>query len=665
MKTYFALIICCVGLLSSCNRTPKYENFEEYPVYEGADLELTFSTQSSKFRVWAPTASEAKLLLYDKGEEGGAYQTLNMKKSDDGTWLLEVDENLQGKFYTFQIKVNEKWLDENPGIWVKATGVNGKRGAIINFAETNPDGWDNDVRPALNNFTDIVMYGLHLRDFSSSANSGIKNKGKYLSLTENGTKNSFGDATGIDHLKELGVTHINIAPCFDFADIDETKLKQNAYSWGTEPLNFNVPEGSYSTNPYNPVVRIKEFKRMVYSLHRNGMRVIMDVAYNHVADGKNSYFNHLAPGYFFRLNADSTWSNGTGYGHELASERPMMRKLMIESLIFWVTEYHVDGFNFEQMGIHDIETMNAIRAALDKIDPDLFLCGDGVTAGTSSLPTSKQAITSNGKQLDFIAMFNNDLRNVLRDSTKFTEVAGFASGTDSLENGVKFGVVGATSNTQIDYSKLIYTKEAYVNNPTQTINYVSKYADLCLMDKLIQSKPLYAKDEEVLRYNTLAQTIIFTAQGIPYIYGGEELSRTKHGIRNTLHSVDSINQINWDNKTNCKELYSYYKSLFELRKNHPSFRMPNQEMLQEHLLFLNLLVPNTVGYVLNDHVNGETWKDILVLYNGNRLAKKVSIPQGNWNVICHDGQFNMNGMFVAKDTSFIIQPSSSSIMYQE
>jgi pullulanase len=665
MKFNFALLLFISCFFVSCNRTPKYASFEEYPVYEGSDLELVYSAQSSKFRVWAPVASEVKLLLYDNGSEGGAYSTLNMKRSDQGTWALEVDEDLKGKFYTFQIKLKDKWMEETPGIWVKATGVNGKRAAVVDFTETNPDGWDNDVRPALNNFTDIVLYGVHFRDFSISPTSGIKNKGKYLAFTEHGTKNSAGEATGIDHLKELGITHINLSPCFDFADIDETKLKENKYSWGVDPINFNVPEGSYSSNPNNPIVRIREFKRMVQSIHQSGMRVVLDVNYNHTANGPGSHLNLLAPGYFYRQNRDSSWSNATGFGNETASERPMMRKLMIESLVYWVSEYHIDGFSFNQMGVHDIETMNSIRAALDKIDPDIFLCGEGWSTSTSSLGEEKRALKSNVKQLDFIAVFNDDLRNVLRDSAQFTEAPGFVSGTNGLENGIRFGVVAATQHPQIDYSKLLYSKAAYVNNPTQAINYVSTHSDLCLADKLLQSIPSYAKEEDLIRFNKLAQTIVCTSQGIPYLFGGDELYRTKKGVRNTGLSPDSINQINWDFKTTQKDIYTYNLNLLQLRKEHPAFRMPNQEMLQSHLKFLELLVPNIVAYVLSGHVNGEKWKDILVIYNGNLLAKKIIIPQGNWNVICHDGQINLSGISTVSDTTFVVAPSSASILYQE
>jgi pullulanase len=658
-----SLFILLISVLCSCNTTPKYATFEDYPVYEGSDLELTYSPQSSKFRVWAPTADEVKILLYDNGNEGGAYETKSMKRGENGTWKLEIDDNLKGKFYTFQIRIGEKWLDETPGMWVKATGVNGKRAAIIDFADTNPEGWENDVRPALKNFTDIMLYEVHVRDFSVSPNSGMKNKGKFLAFTEHGTKNSTGQTTGIDHLIELGITHIHLLPSFDFASVDETKLKENKYNWGYDPVNYNVPEGSYSTDPYNPVTRIKEFKQMVQSLHQSGIRVIMDVVYNHTAAGSNSHLNLLAPNYFYRMNADSTWSNASGCGNETASERGMMRKFMVESVVYWATEYHVDGFRFDLMGIHDIETMNAIRAALDKIDTSIFVYGEGWTASSSPLAEERRAVKKNAKQLDNIAVFSDDIRDALKGSWMHSEIPGFVSGIDSLEESVKFGVIGATQHDQVDYTKLIYSKAPYVNNPSQIINYVSCHDDMCLVDKLNQAKPIDATDDELVRFNKLAQTVVFTSQGVPFIYAGEEMYRNKKGIHNTYQSPDSVNRIDWDFKTTNSELYDYYKGLIALRKGHAAFRIPTQDMLQKHLKFLNFLVPNVVGFTLSDHVNGEIWKDILVLYNGNRKEAKVSIPVGNWNLICDDGIVNLGGIVTIKDTTFTIAPSSASIMY--
>jgi pullulanase len=661
-KTQFILLLMA-GLFIACNSTQKYASYADYPIYEGSDLELSYSAQASKFRVWAPTANKVKLLLYEKGSEGGAYKTLDMDRSEEGTWTLKVDENLKGKFYTFQIKIGEKWLDETPGMWVRATGVNGKRAAIIDFSETNPAGWENDTRPPLKNFADIMIYEVHMRDFSMDSNSGIKHKGKYLAFTERGTKNSYGDATGIDHLKELGITHVHLLPVFDFASVDETKLNENKYNWGYDPLNYNVPEGSYSTNPNNPVTRILEFKEMVQSLHKSGIRVIMDVVYNHTSKGKGSNLDLLAPGYFYRQNADSTWSNASGCGNETASERAMMRKFMIESVVYWATEYHIDGFRFDLMGIHDIETMNAIRAALDNIDPTIFMYGEGWTAGASPLAEEKRALKKNAQQLDNIAVFSDDIRDALKGSWMHSQIPGFVSGVDSLEESVKFGIVGGTQHADIDYAKLIYSKAPYVNDPIQTINYVSCHDDMCLVDKLKESKPLDATDEELVRFNKLAQTVVFTSQGVPFMYAGEELYRTKKGIHNTYQSPDSINRIDWNSKNSYKDIFNYYKGLIELRKAHPAFRMPTQEMMEQHLKFIYTNIPNVVAFMLTDHVNDDAWKDILVIYNGNRRMVSVPIPSGEWNLVCHDGQINLNGIAVINYTTFMVEPSSASILY--
>ena len=663
MSRNYLFMVLITGLLYSCTTTPSYKSYDEYPVYDGSDLELTYSAQASKFRVWAPTATQVKILLYENGYEGGAYEILDMDRAEKGTWTLKINKDLKGKFYTFQIKVNDVWLDETPGMWVKATGVNGKRAAIIDFADTNPEGWENDKRPPLDKFTDISLYEVHVRDFSVAPNSGMKNKGKFLAFTEHGTKNTAGDATGIDHLKELGITHVHILPAFDYASVDETKLHENKYNWGYDPVNYNVPEGSYSTNPYDPVSRITEFKQMVQSLHKSGIRVVMDVVYNHTAQGKNSHLDLLAPGYFYRMNTDSTWSNASGCGNETASERPMMRKYIVESVVYWATEYHIDGFRFDLMGIHDIETMNEVRTALNKIDPTIFIYGEGWTASSSPLAEEKRALKKNAKQLDNIAVFSDDIRDALKGSWMHAEIPGFVSGIDSLEESVKFGIVGATQHPQVDYTKLIYSKEPYVNNPTQIINYVSCHDDLCLVDKLKESKPTDATDAELVRFNLLAQTIVYTSQGVPFIYAGEELYRNKKGIHNTYQSPDSINRINWDFKTLHKDVFEYYKGLNTLRKQHAAFRIPTQEMVQKHLKFLDLMTPNVVAFLLTDHVNGEIWKDILVIYNGNRKSVTVDIPEGEWNLVCHDARINLNGISVVKSSTFVVAPSSASILY--
>lgn len=646
----------------SCKPNVNYASYDEYPVYNGDDLELTYTAQESGFRVWAPTADEVKLLLYAHGHEGSAYEIRSMNRDVDGTWTEKIKTDLKGKFYTFQIRIGEKWHDETPGMWVKATGVNGKRAAIIDMNDTNPEGWSTYKRPTLAHATEISIYEVHVRDFSVSPNSGMKNKGKFLAFTEKGTKNTAGEATGIDHLVELGISHVHLMPSYDFASIDETNLAENKYNWGYDPLNFNVPEGSYSTNPYDPATRIREFKQMVKALHQAGIRVIMDVVYNHTYTGEQSHLNLLVPGYFYRFNADGTWSNASGCGNETASERAMMRKFIVESVMYWATEYHIDGFRFDLMGIHDIETMNAVREALNRIDPSIFIYGEGWTAAASPLAEEKRALKKNASQLNGIAVFSDDMRDALKGSWAHPEMPGFVSGADSLEESVKFGIVAGIKHPQIDYSKLKFSKEPYVKNPSQTINYVSCHDDRCLVDKLRISKPTDATEEEIMRFNKLAQTVVFTSQGIPFMYAGEELYRSKQGVNNTYQSPDSINQIDWDNKTKYKHLFEYYKGLIALRKAHAAFRIHKPELIQQHLQFADSLPLNVVMYTLTGNVNGDTSKEITVIFNGNRHAITVNLPEGNRTLICHDGIIDLRGMRTVSTNPFIVEPSSASIL---
>ena len=664
MKKTILMLVAAVLLAGCSSSYKKYKTFDEYPVYNGNDLELSYAATGSKFRVWAPTADEVKLLLFDNGIEGAAYMMKNMHRSKNGTWVVAVSGDLKGKFYTFQIKIGEKWMNETPGMWVKAVGVNGKRAAIIDLNETNPEGWEKDKRPELKNVADIALYELHVRDFSMSPTSGMKNKGKFLAFTEQGTKNTAGQATGIDHLKELGITHVHLLPSYDYASVDETKLNENKYNWGYDPLNYNVPEGSYSSDPTNPVARIKEFKQMVQSLHRANIRVVMDVVYNHTFVGEESHLNLLAPGYFYRFNKDSTWSNASGCGNETASERPMMRKFMIESVVYWAKEYHVDGFRFDLMGIHDIETMNAIRAALDKVDPTIVIYGEGWTASGSPLPEEKRAVKKNAKQLKGIAVFSDDIRDALKGSWMHSEIPGFVSGTDSLEESVKFGVVGGVQHSQIDYTKPIYSKEPYVNSPLQTINYVSCHDDMCLVDKLRSSRPKGATEDEIIKFNKLTQTVVYTSQGLPFIYAGEEIYRDKKGVHNTYQSPDSINQINWDNKTKYGDIFNYYQGLIALRKAHPAFRMTTQDMVQKNLKLLDMKTPNVVAYTLGNNANKDSWKQILVIFNGNRKPVGLQIPEGTWNVVCYNGAINHAGVLMqAKGQKLNVPASSAAIMY--
>ena len=625
--------------------------------------ELTYTPTSSIFTLWAPTAEDVRLNLYLQGAGGTVFRTVPLLKKSDGFWKTEIDSDLLGKFYTFQIFYKGAWLKDTPGNFAKAVGVNGNRAAILDLNSSNPKDWEMDTRPPLAHFTDMVIYEMHHRDFSVAPNSGIYNKGKFLALTEHNTTNSNGQLTGIDHLKELGITHVHLLPSYDFGSIDETRLEDNKYNWGYDPKNYNVPEGSYSTNPYNPVSRILEFKKMVQALHQSGIRVILDVVYNHTMSMDDSNFSLTAPGYFYRFNPDGSYSNASGCMNETASEKDMMRRYMIESVLYWVKEYHIDGFRFDLMGIHDIETMNQIRKELDKVDPSLFMYGEGWTAGSSPLSEDLRAVKKNGLQMPRIALFSDDLRDAVKGSWSDHKAAGFVGGQSGLEESLKFGIAGATFHPQINYSKVNYSKAPYANNPDEVINYVSCHDDMCLNDKLKAASP-NATVPDIQRQNKLAQTIVFTSQGVPFMLSGEELFRNKKGISNTYQSPDSINQLDWENKSVQADLYTYYSELIRLRKDHPAFRMDKAAEMQQHLKFLDTNDTCVVAFVLNGHANGDVWEDILVIHNGNNKKVEVTIPDGIWTSVVADGKIDTKGLVKYKGKKMVVAPVSSIVAFK-
>ena len=479
-----------------------------------------------------------------------------------------------------------------------------------------------------------------------------------MSLTETGTKNSQGLSTGIDHLKELEITHIHLLPSFDFNSIDESKPELNIYNWGYDPLNYNVPEGSYATNPFDGKVRIKEFKQMVQALHANGIRVIFDVVYNHTAN-LQSIFNQFAPDYFYRKKADGSYSDATGCGNETASEKAMMRNFMVASVAYWAEEYHLDGFRFDLMGAHDIETMNEISATLHKIDPTIFIYGEGWTAGSSPLPENERAVKKNTYQLNNIAAFSDDLRDALRGPFGNVKEKGFVSGAVGTKESVKFGIVASTHHPQIDYSKVAYSKGPWAAEPNQTINYVSCHDDNTLFDRLKIANP-DASEAELIKMDKLSQTVVFTSQGVAFIQSGAELLRTKKGVANSYNSPDSINEIDWSRKTTYNDLFNFYKSLINLRKQHPAFRMPSTKMIQAHLHFIDIEDPLVVAYQINNHANGDKWKDILVLLNGNTTDKNIQLPPGKWKLAVDGTKIDENGL--GQISSNLILPATTAFV---
>lgn len=648
----------------SCQSVKKeYTSFEEYPIPEGKLVEMEYSPIETKFTLWAPTAEEVRVLLYDSGNEGSAYQTLSLEMGEDGIWNTSIKEDLKGKFYTFNVKVNGKWLGDTPGIMAKAVGVNGKRAAVIDLRSTDPEGWANDVRPLLKDYADIIVYEMHHRDFSLDSVSGIRNKGKFLALTELGTTTSQGEKTGIDHLKELGVTHVHILPSYDYASVDESKPDKAQYNWGYDPQNYNVPDGSYSTDPYKPDVRIKEFKQMVQALHKAGIRVVLDVVYNHTFNTEESNFERTVPGYFYRQTKDGKPANGSGCGNETASNRAMMRKYMVESVLYWINEYHIDGFRFDLMGIHDIETMNEIRAAVDKIDPSIFIYGEGWAASAPQLDQEELAMKANIYKMPRIAAFSDEMRDGLRGGWDDDRKGAFLIGQPGHEMSIKFGLVGAVKHPQVINDSVNYSKEPWALQPTQMISYVSCHDDMCLADRLKATMP-DATDEERASLHKLAETFVFTSQGVPFIFAGDEMMRDKKGIHNSYNSPDSINTIDWRNKTIHHDVFDYVRELITLRKNHPAFRMGDADKVRQYMELLPVEGSNLVAFILKDNANGDSWKNIIVAFNSRKEPAKLSIPAGRYTIVCKDGKIKQSGMGQVSGNEIIVPARSAMIIHQ-
>lgn len=651
----FGAVIC------TAQSDPMDQKFAEFPAYAGEDLEMTVTPAGTVFKLWSPEAQEVKVNIYPTDRNSAPVATATMIKGAQGVWSATFPEQLYGKFYTFAVKHNGKWLAETPGVWAKAVGTNGKRAAIIDFSTTNPKGWESDKGPSIKTINDAVIYEMHHRDFSMHPSSGIVNKGKFLALTEEGTRTMLGDKTGIDHLKELGITHVHILPSYDYNSVDEANLPANTYNWGYDPQNYNAPEGSYSTNPADPESRIKEMKRMIKALHDAGIGVVMDVVYNHTAENDGSNFSLTAPGYYYRHRPDGSYSDASGCGNETASDRAQMRNFIVNSVKYWAREYHIDGFRFDLMAIHDTETMNEVAKALKEINPNIFIYGEGWTAGDSPLPVERRALKENVAKMEGIAVFSDDLRDAVKGHYSQAAGKGFATGAPGNEETVKIGIVASTAHPQVDYTKGNNSKFAYATSPAQIINYVSCHDDLCLTDKLAASMPNTPVADRV-RAAKLAQTIVFTSQGTPFMFAGEEIFRDKKGIHNTYKSPDSINAIDWNQKHEYADLFRYYKNLIELRKTHPAFRMTSADDIARNIRFDKVKGDNLISYSILNHANGDEWKEIKLVFNGADEPQQVNIPNGDWTIIARDGQLDPKGLAPAKGGKTAVEARSALIL---
>lgn len=600
--------------------------------------EMTYSPDETVFRLFAPTDAEC-FVVTDK-------DSIRMTLDADSIWIATLKGDHKGEAYQFSVNGQV-----SPGVFAKAVTVNGEKGVIIDMRETDPQGWAND-KHVLRPYQDNVIYEMHHRDFSI-ARPDAKYPGKFLALTE---------PWAIEHLKSLGVNAVHILPSYDYGSVDETRLNDNKYNWGYDPVNYNVPEGSYSTDPYDPLCRIREFKQMVQALHKADIRIILDVVYNHTYDIEHSNFQKTYPDYFYRKTDDGAYSNGSGCGNETASEQPRMRKFMIESVKYWINEYHIDGFRFDLMGCHDIETMNAIRKAVDEINPDIFIYGEGWSAGQCALPNEQLGMKANILQMPRIAAFSDDIRDALRGPFSDDTKGAFLAGIPGEEESLKAGIAGMISHPQVDYSKVNYSKEPYATEPTQMISYVSCHDDMCLVDRLKTSIPAIS-ESELIQLDLLAQTAVFTSQGVPFLLSGEELLRDKKGVHNSFESPDSINHLDWSNLQKYPQVFEYYKRLIALRQHHPAFRLGNAQLVCKHLEFLKA-PRQTVAFRLKDLDGKDSWNNIIVILSASKSPQKVVIPKGAYTIVCQKGHLDENGLESFNGHTITVPPQSALILHQ-
>ena len=631
MRNTLLMIMAC--LLIGCATKPnKLEN------------ECVYTPEKTTFTFWSSVAEKMEVRLYNT-YDAAEFEVITLQEQEGDFWTATIKGDQVGKFYTVCSYQGGEWGQESPGIFAKAVSVNGQKAAIVDMNTTNPEGWENDQRPAMTDMTDIVVYETHMRDFTISDQSGITNKGKFVAMTETGAKTTDGLTSGIDHLKELGITHIQILPMYDYGSVDETTLALNKYNWGYDPVNYNVPEGGYSTNPYDPTTRIREAKAMIQALHAAGIRVVMDVVYNHTFSVEGCALGRVVPNYFYRMNEDGTYANGSGCGNETASDKEMMRKFMVESVCYWAREYHIDGFRFDLMGIHDQETMRQIRAALDEIDPTIITYGEGWAAMAPAYPYEQLAMKQWTYTMPRVGAFSDDIRNALIGSP-FDHHRGFASGNTASRDAVRYGLVAYPE---------------WSGEPMQHVSYITCHDNYCLRDR-IEAAAAVETEATQLRMNKLAQTAVMVSQGMTFFYGGEELFRTKQGIENSYQSPDSINTIPWENKKLYSDLYQYYCEIIKIRRQHKGFRLGTAELVKNHVELPETNNEGLIIYRIKDLQGIDTAASLIVLLNGTAETIDAEIPQATYTVLAQDAQANANGMGTIEGGKVQVAPYSATIL---
>ena len=639
------------------------ENFKKKYHYSG-ELGALYNKEYTEFILWAPVADYVDLIIYNGNNE----ELHKMIKGKNGEWKLNITGDLKNTYYNYLVKYKEK---ENIVVdpYSRAVGVNGEKSMVVDLESTNPRKWSEDTKPNMESPTDAIIYEMHIRDFSIDENSGVKNenKGKYLGLVEEGTVIPGTDVkTTFDHLKELGITHIHLLPTFDYKSVDESKPNEPQYNWGYDPQNYNALEGSYSSNPFDGDIRIKEFKEAVVKIHEAGIRIVMDVVYNHTFDSESSCLNLAMPYYYYRTNENGEFSNGSACGNELASERSMVRKYIVDSIIYLAKEYHIDGFRFDLMGLHDIETIKEVRRELDKIDKSIIIYGEGWAGGKSPLKDEDAALKVNTIKFDKmqVACFSDDIRDGIKGDVFKSKTPGFVNGAKNQEETIKAGIVAFTNNENIDYKKVLYSDKYWANEPYQTINYDSAHDNYTLWDKLQISSGNVTK-EELVKMNKLSAAIVLTAQGISFLHAGEEFLRSKRTEsgeleENSYKSPDSVNKLDWNIKKDNIDVFNYYKGLIKLRKTYKEFRLETTNDIQEKLRFLNkdeeYKEDSVVAFSVKDK------EEFIVIHNANKNSIKVNIPNGIWGVLVDENKAGTEILYMINRPTILVTGISTYLL---
>lgn len=632
--------MCAADVSAAEKKTvPDYQAYVanlDKSAYSGNDLGASYSKKATTFKVWSPNAASVRVNIFEHGSdnEGDAGSIMSRAMSLDkttGVWSVTINGDLLNKYYTYSV-THGKTTKETADVYAKACGVNGQRSMVVDLSTTNPDGWENDKHVLVKNQTDASVWEISVADFSSSESSGVSeaNRGKYLAFTEEGTTVNGvqgASSTCVDYLKKLGVKYVQIMPFYDFGSVDESKNIMDQYNWGYDPVNYNCPEGSYSTNPKKGEVRIKECKQMIQALHNAGIGVIMDVVYNHTYTS-DSWFQRTVPNYYYRMNNDGTFSNGSGCSNDTASEHLMFRKYMIDSVTYWASEYHIDGFRFDLMGLHDVTTMNSIRTALDNLYADgsgsqILMYGEAWDMATNCDEGTVLASQKNLKQLsDRIGAFDDTIRDAIKGSTGGTDGAFVQEG--SRRANLKTGIAGQSDTTT-----------GWANVPSQCVTYASCHDNLCLYDKLVGS--VYGADgkyrkryEDLVAMNKLSAAIVITSQGIPFSLGGEEFCRSKDGDENSYASSRKENMLDWENVDLYSDVIEYYRGLYKIRDAFAAFS-DSTAATANSLTYLSDVPKGVMGYTINNTESGK-WSQMCVIFNGSDSAQNVT-AKGDWVVL--------------------------------